>query len=88
MLHHDVEHAPALVIVEPRDLARDAERRDAVDSCRYEKVDDLPEARLIEVAIGVERRRKNGIHTFELQESSSSLQYRDTLLIKLACEAG
>jgi hypothetical protein len=36
----------------------------------------------------VERRRKNGIHTFELQESSSSLQYRDTLLIKLACEAG
>src|SRR4029079_1488003 len=36
MLNHNLEHSPALTIVEPRDLTRDAERCHTVDAGTYE----------------------------------------------------
>ena len=63
----DLEHAAALRVVEPRDLAGHAERGDAVDAGADEQIDDPPQAGVVEIAGRRERRRQHRIHTFELQ---------------------
>src|SRR4029450_4618647 len=53
MLDHNLEHATALTIVEPRNLTRDAKRCHAVDAGADEQVDYSTKTGLIEVAVGV-----------------------------------
>ena len=66
----DLEHVLPLVLVEPRDLAGHAERGHAVDACVDEQVDHPPQAVVVDVPGGRERRRQNGIHPVELHDSS------------------
>ena len=70
LLDHDLEHLPAFAFVEPRHLAGYPERRHAVDARRNEEVHHAPEARLVEVAVGLKGRGEDGIDAFELHRTT------------------
>jgi hypothetical protein len=53
------------LFTEPCDLARDAERRQAIDAGGDEKADEATQARFVEVAVRVEWCGQNGIDAFE-----------------------
>ena len=59
VLHDGLEHAAALALGQAGDLARDAERRDAVHTAVNEEVDDALQALVIDLAGGTKRRGKN-----------------------------
>jgi hypothetical protein len=74
VVHHDLEHAPPLAVVETRYLAGDPQRRDAIDAGSDEQVDDPTKTLFVNIAIGLEGSRENGIHAFELQQDSSNMK--------------
>ena len=62
-----LQYPATFSVVEPCDLAGDAERRHAVHARADEEVDDFPEAELIKIAVRLKRRGQDGINAFELQ---------------------
>jgi hypothetical protein len=59
LIDDDVEDPPALVVIEPRDLAGDPERRDPADAGSNEEVDDAPQAVFVDVSVRLERGGKD-----------------------------
>jgi hypothetical protein len=59
LIDNGVQHAPALVVIEPRDLAGDPERRHAIDARLDEQIDDTPQAVFVNIPVGSERGGKD-----------------------------
>src|SRR5205085_11317480 len=72
LLDDDVQHPAPFAFVEPRHLAGDAQRRDPTHARRDEEVDHAPEARLVDVTVGVKGRGEYGVDAFELHRRTPS----------------
>ena len=67
LLDDDLEDPAALGVVEPRDLARHAERGHAVHAGADEQIHDASKARFVHIAVRLEGSREDGVDAFELQ---------------------
>ena len=63
--HDGLDDLRALGFEQPRHLARDAEGRYTVDTCRDDEVDDPLQTVEVEIAAGVKGSGKNRVNTLE-----------------------